>query len=48
MFIVRYCITTKMGQFSNIENKNKNEINLKKKKSAKLVITRIIHILTYL
>lgn len=39
MFIVRYYITTRMRQFSNMENKNQNKMNLKKKKSAKLVIT---------
>jgi len=39
MFIVRYYITTRIRQFSNIENKNQNKIDLKKKKSSKLVIT---------
>jgi len=39
MFIVRYYITTRMRQFANIKNKNQKKINLKKKKSAKLVIT---------
>uniref|UniRef100_A0A2S2NYW9 Transposable element P transposase n=1 Tax=Schizaphis graminum TaxID=13262 RepID=A0A2S2NYW9_SCHGA len=39
MFIIRYYITTRMRQFASIENKNQKKINLKKKKSAKLVIT---------
>lgn len=39
MFMVRYYTTTRMRQFSNIENKNQNKINLKKKKYVKLVIT---------
>lgn len=39
MFILKYYITTRMRQFSNMENKNQKKKNCNKKKSAKLVVT---------
>jgi len=37
MFIIRYYITIRMRQFSNVQNKNQDKINLKKKKICQII-----------